>query len=63
MVEAGEIAFWVEGSCIAVGFGPTPASRGDEIRLAAAVNIWGQADDVRGFAACQPGDPVTVRRA
>lgn len=63
VVEAGEIAFWVEGRCIAVGFGPTPASRGDEIRLAAAVNIWGRADDVHGFAACVPGDPVMVCRA
>lgn len=63
VVEAGEIAFWVEGRCIAVGFGPTPASRGDEIRLAAAVNIWGYADDVHGFAACLSGDPVTVCRA
>ena len=63
VVEAGEIAFWVEGRCIAVGFGPTPASRGDEIRLAAAVNIWGHADDVLGFAASRPGDPVRVSRA
>ena len=63
VVEAGEIAFWVEGRCIAVGFGPTPASHGNEIRLAAAVNIWGHADDVHGFAACAHGDPVTVRRA
>ena len=63
VVEAGEIAFWVEGRCIAVGFGPTPASRGDEIRLAAAVNIWGYADDVHGFAACLSGDPVTLCRA
>ena len=63
VVEAGEIAFWVEGRCIAVGFGPTPASHGGEIRLAAAVNIWGRGDDVQGFAICRPGDPVTVRRA
>ena len=64
VIAAGEIAFWVEGDAIAIGFGPTPVSRGDEIRLAAPVNIWGDAlDDVRALKKARDGAKITVARA
>ena len=62
VVESGELAFWVEGSCIAIGFGPTPISNGDEIRLAAKTNIWGKSiDDVRQLVHIKEGDAITVK--
>ncbi|MFO1154935.1 MAG: cyclophilin-like fold protein [Rhodospirillales bacterium] len=64
VVEAGDLAFWVEGNCIAVGYGPTPVSIGDEIRLAAPTNIWGRAlDDVRALCMVNDGDPIQIERA
>ncbi|MFK7793886.1 MAG: cyclophilin-like fold protein [Gammaproteobacteria bacterium] len=61
VVNLGEIAFWVEGSCIAIGFGPTPISQNDEIRLAAATNIWADAEgDVRELINAHSQDTVSV---
>lgn len=45
VVERGELGYWPQGRALCIFFGPTPASRGDEIRAASAVNIVGR---VRG---------------
>ena len=61
IVEAGELAFWLDGDSIAIGFGPTPISRSSEIRLASPANIWGRAlDDVRTLSAVASGAPIWV---
>jgi hypothetical protein len=63
VVDAGELAFWVEGDSIAIGFGPTPVSRGKEIRLAARTNIWGKTlGPVTQLRKVKNGDPIKVER-
>lgn len=62
VVEPGELAYWPEGGCIAIGYGPTPASQANEIRLAAPVNIWGlaTASEVLALSAVSAGDRVSM---
>jgi uncharacterized protein len=63
VVQPGELAFWVEGDAIAIGFGRTPISRGDEIRLAARTNIWGKANsDVKRLKSVKAGAAIKVEK-
>ena len=63
VVNKGDLAFWTDGDAIAIGFGRTPISRGDEIRLASPCNIWGRTmDDVKRLAAVQPGAAIRIER-
>ena len=42
MLGVGELGYWPHGRAFCIFFGPTPASQGDEIRAASAVNIVGK---------------------
>lgn len=63
-MEAGEVAFWPGGQIIAIGFGPTPISAPDEIRLAEPCNIFADIHgDVRALVPVKPGEKVRVEKA
>jgi hypothetical protein len=63
VVQPGELAFWIEGDSIAIGFGRTPISQGNEIRLAAKTNIWGKAKgDVKLLKSVKAGAPIKVEK-
>ena len=64
LVKAGEIAYWPDGSAIAIGFGRTPISAPGEIRLASPCNIWAKAiGDVKSLKGAKAGSRVRVSRA
>ena len=61
LVTPGEVAYWPEGRCIALGFGRTPISQAGETRLAAPCNVFAKAlGDVKSLAKVKAGTKVAV---
>ena len=61
VVTPGEVAYWPDGHCIALGFGRTPISQGDETRLASPCNIFAKAiGDVKVLAQIKAGTRIKV---
>ncbi|HEX4042439.1 MAG TPA: cyclophilin-like fold protein [Xanthobacteraceae bacterium] len=61
VVTPGEIAYWPDGHAIAIGFGRTPISKGDETRLASPCNIWAKAlGDVKVLETVKAGTKINV---
>lgn len=61
VVEPGDICFWPPGHAIAIAFGPTPISTGNECRLASPCNVLGRIDgDPRVLASVQSGDTISM---
>ena len=62
VVEPGTVCFWVEGNSLAIPFGPTPASVGNECRLVTRVNKVGKTITMLSdLAKLEDGDIVEIR--
>lgn len=64
VVDVGDLGYWPPGRAFCIFFGPTPASRGDEIRPASPVDVVGTVDgDAAVFRAVRAGSRVRIERA
>lgn len=61
VVEPGTVCFWVQGSALALPYGPTPVSKGDECRLVTRCNVLGRIEgDPRELKKVKQGATIRV---
>jgi hypothetical protein len=64
VVSSGELGYWPPGHAFCIFFGPTPASRGDEIRAASAVTVIGKVlSDPKVFRKVKDAVKITLEKA
>ncbi len=62
-VDLGDLGYWPPGPAFCIFFGPTPMSRGEEIRPASPVNVFGKLEgDPKEFISVPSGTRVTVEQ-
>lgn len=63
LVAVGDIGYWPEGPALCLFFGPTPISRGSEVRPASPVNVCGRImGDATVLKTVRDGTPVKIGR-
>ena len=61
VVSMGDLGYWPAGKAFCIFFGPTPPSKGNEIRAAGAVNIFGRVEgDLGKLDQVKNGDVVII---
>ena len=61
-VELGDLAYWPEGECFCIFYGPTPVSKPGEIRPASSVNLIGKLeDDYETLKTVRENQPVIIQ--
>ena len=64
VVDMGDLGYWSPGSAMCIFFGPTPMSRGKEIRPASPVNVFGRVNgDATVFKAVRSGESMVIEKA
>jgi len=63
VVSLGDLGYWPPGTAFCIFFGRTPVSKGEEIRPASPVNVFGHISaDLESLKQVQDGQAVTIRR-